>query len=410
MTPTALRERRARPQRGERFRRAAEPSASARQVSLEDRYELEQGRVLLTGVQALVRLLLDQHRADAAAACTPARFVSGYQGSPLGGLDKELARNRALCDEHHVRHTPGLNEELGATSAWGSQMATQLPGRALRRRARASGTARRPALDRAADALRHGNFVGVPRSGGALAAVGDDPASKSSTLPSASETLLASLHMPVFFPGDVQDVLDLGLHAFACSRASGLWSGFKVVTNVADALGTAEVGARPRRAGAARPRLRARAARASCCRRTRSTSSARCSAPRTELALEYARVNDVNRVEGARDAWLGHRLRRQGLLRPAPRAARPRPRRARARARRRAPAQARHDLAARAADRARRSPTGSTRCWWSRRSARSSRRSSRSCSTARRTRRGSSASATSRARRCCRSSATSTPT
>ena len=104
-----------------------------------------------------------------------------------------------------------------------------------------------PGLDRAADSLRHGNFVGVSRTGGALAIVGDDPSCKSSTIPSASESLLASLQMPVFFPGNVQEVLDLGLHALACSRASGLWSGFKIVTSVADAVGTPPWSPRPRR-------------------------------------------------------------------------------------------------------------------------------------------------------------------
>jgi indolepyruvate ferredoxin oxidoreductase len=259
-------------------------------------------------------------------------MVSGYQGSPLGGLDQELSRRRQLCEAHHVRHVPGLNEELGATSAWGSQLASQLPG------ARYDGVlamwyGKAPGLDRAADSLRHGNFVGVGRTGGAIAVVGDDPGSKSSTIPSASESLLASLHMPVFAPADVQDVLDLGLHAFACSRASGLWSGMKIVTNVADASGTAEV-ARDR----IRPVMPEVLWRG---RPYEHVPNGNLLAPasldlertllgvRTELALAYARENDVNRVEGARDAWLGiaaagkpyydliHALRRLGLDEPA---------------------------------------------------------------------------------------------
>ena len=168
--------------------------------------------------------MLDQHRADRARGLHTGTLVSGYQGSPLGGFDQELQRRAELCAEHHVRHVPGLNEELGATSAWGSQLAGRLPG------SRYDGVlamwyGKAPGLDRAADSLRHGNFVGVSRTGGALAVVGDDPSCKSSTIPSASESLLASLHMPVFAPADVQDVLDLGLHAYACSRASGLWCG-----------------------------------------------------------------------------------------------------------------------------------------------------------------------------------------
>src|SRR5829696_1003893 len=227
-----------------RMRRQGAPNGNratvGREVSLDDKYVLENGRVLLTGVQALVRLVLDQHRADRRRGLTTGTLISGYQGSPLGGLDQELARNRDLLDQHLVRHVPGLNEELGATSAWGSQLAGQLPG------AKHDGVlgmwyGKAPGLDRAADALRHGNFVGVSRTGGGLAVVGDDPGCKSSTIPSASESLLAGLQMPVFFPGNVQEVLDLGLHALACSRASGLWSGFKIVTSVADGLGTATV-------------------------------------------------------------------------------------------------------------------------------------------------------------------------
>src|SRR5215212_9485191 len=210
------------------------------EISLDDKYVLEEGRILLTGLQGLVRVPLDQHRADRRRGLHTGTMISGYQGSPLGGLDKELARNRELVEEHHVRHVPGLNEELGATSAWGSQLAAQLPG-AKYDGVLAMWYGKAPGLDRAADSLRHGNFVGVSRTGGALAIVGDDPGCKSSTIPSASEALFASLQMPVFFPGNVQEVLDLGLHALACSRASGLWSGFKIVTSVADALGTAAV-------------------------------------------------------------------------------------------------------------------------------------------------------------------------
>ncbi|MBA3262446.1 MAG: indolepyruvate ferredoxin oxidoreductase family protein [Thermoleophilaceae bacterium] len=280
-------------------RRAGAP----REVSLEDKYVLEQGRILLTGVQGLVRLVLDQHRADRRRGLTTGTLVSGYQGSPLGGLDIELARNRELLDEHLVSHVPALNEELGATSAWGSQLAQHLPG------ARYDGVlgmwyGKAPGLDRAADSLRHGNLVGVSRTGGGLAVVGDDPSCKSSTIPSASESLLASLHMPVFFPGGAAEVLDLGLHAYACSRASGLWAGFKVVTSVADAVGTAEVA--PGRVSPVLPDLG-----------YEHVPNGNLLPPasldlehsllgvRTDLALAYARENGVNRIEGARNAWLG---------------------------------------------------------------------------------------------------------
>ena len=274
-----------------------------RDVSLDDRYLLERGRIYLTGVQAIVRLALDQHRADRRRGLHVGTLISGYQGSPLGGLDIELQRRRELLDEHHVVHVPGLNEELGATSAWGSQLATLLPG------ARYDGVigmwyGKAPGLDRAMDALRHGNFAGVARTGGALAIVGDDPACKSSTIPSASELLFQSLHMPVFFPGNVQEVLDLGLHAIACSRASGLWSGFKIVTDVADAAGTAEVAP-----GRIEPRLPdlgyEHVPDANLLAPASLEMEATLLGARTELALAYARENDVNFIEGARDAWLG---------------------------------------------------------------------------------------------------------
>jgi indolepyruvate ferredoxin oxidoreductase len=274
-----------------------------REVSLDDKYLLEDGRVLITGVQALVRLVLDQHRGDRRRGLTTATMISGYQGSPLGGLDRELARNRALLEEHLVQHTPGLNEELGATAAWGSQLTERLPG------AKHDGVlgmwyGKAPGLDRAADALRHGNFVGVSRTGGALAVVGDDPSCKSSTIPSASESLLASLQMPVFYPGNAAEVMDLGLHAYACSRASGLWAGFKIVTSVADAVGTAEVA--PDRVSPVLPDLGYEHVPNGNLLPPASLDLERSMLGiRRDLALEYARTNDVNAIEGPRDAWLG---------------------------------------------------------------------------------------------------------
>ena len=317
---------------GRRATGAGRRETARRDVSLDDKYVLEDGRILLTGVQGLVRLPLDQHRADRRRGLNTATMISGYQGSPLGGLDRELARNEKLAREHHVHHVPGLNEELGATSAWGSQLAADLPG------ARYDGVlamwyGKAPGLDRAADSLRHGNFVGVSRTGGALAVVGDDPSCKSSTIPSASEPLLASLHMPVFFPGSVQEVLDLGLHALACSRASGLWVGFKVVTNVADALSTAAVA--PERIEPVMPtvmwegRPYEHLPNANLLAPASLEMERTLLGPRTELALAYARQNGVNRIEGARDAWLGvavpgkayfdlaHALRGLGLDGPA---------------------------------------------------------------------------------------------
>jgi indolepyruvate ferredoxin oxidoreductase len=308
MAPTAVRQRQHADAPHRSRRRRDLRRRDRREVSLRDRYALEEGRVFISGVQAIVRVPLDQHRADVRRGLRTATFVSGYQGSPLGGLDLELQRQAELCAEHHVSHRPALNEELGATSVWGSQLASSLPG------ARYDGVlgiwyGKAPGLDRAADALRHGNYVGVSRTGGAMAVVGDDPSCKSSTLPSASESLLTSMHMPVFAPGSVQEVLDLGLHALACSRASGLWSGLKVVTSVADAAATVEVG---------RDRVAPRMPEVEWMGRPyRHVPSAELLAPaslemertllgpRTDLALAYVRDNRLNRVEGARDGWLG---------------------------------------------------------------------------------------------------------
>ncbi|HEY3189811.1 MAG TPA: hypothetical protein VGJ70_20140, partial [Solirubrobacteraceae bacterium] len=274
------------------------------ETTLRDKYVLEQGTVFLTGIQALVRVLLDQHRADVRRGLNTATFVSGYQGSPLGGFDKEVMGLRELAGEHAIRFTPGLNEELAATAVYGSQLVNNLPG------PRHDGVlgvwyGKNPGLDRAMDALRHANFAGTHPSGGALALVGDDPSCKSSTLPSAAEATLAALHMPTFFPGTLQEVLDLGLHAIACSRASGLWSALKVVTNVADAAGTAQVWPErvvpvlPENAGSHRPsgHLLAPAS----LELERSLFGVR-----LELARQYAALNQLNPITvPTRDAWLG---------------------------------------------------------------------------------------------------------
>ena len=209
-------------------------------MRLSDRYELERGTVFMTGVQALVRLPLDQHRADVARGLRTATLVSGYQGSPLAGLDLELGRNRELLGRHDVVFQPAVNEDLAATAVLGSQLVGSFPG------ARYDGVlgmwyGKAPGLDRSGDAIKHANHIGVEGNGGVLAVVGDDPSCKSSTLPSGSEPAFYDALMPILYPGDVPDVLDLGLHGFALSRVSGLWAGFKVVTNVADGFGTVEL-------------------------------------------------------------------------------------------------------------------------------------------------------------------------
>jgi indolepyruvate ferredoxin oxidoreductase len=212
-------------------------------MTLRDRYTDVEGCVQLTGVQALVRLPLDQRRADAAAGLRTGGYVSGYEGSPLAGYDLELLRHRDLLSAHGVVVAPGLNEELALTAVQGTQLA---PATGALRDDVADGITgywygKAPGLDRATDALRHANLAGTSAHGGALAIVGDDPAAKSSSVPCASEAALADMAVPVLYPADVQDVLDLGRHAVHLSRISGCWVGLKMVTAVADGSGTATV-------------------------------------------------------------------------------------------------------------------------------------------------------------------------
>jgi indolepyruvate ferredoxin oxidoreductase len=210
-------------------------------IRLEDRYTAESGHAQMTGVQALARLPMNILRSDRTRGLKTAVFISGYQGSPLGGYDLELQRHAELLAEYDLVFQPGVNEELAATSVQGSQLAA---GSADARVEGVTGFwyGKSPGLDRASDALRHANLMGTHPRGGAVAFVGDDPAAKSSTVPGASEFLLADLGMPVLYPADPQDVLDLGVHAVAMSRLSGLWVALKIATNVADGSGTVEIG------------------------------------------------------------------------------------------------------------------------------------------------------------------------
>ncbi len=213
---------------------------SNRVYQLSDRYQSEKGQVLLTGIQALARIPIEQLRRDRVAGRNTAAFLSGYPGSPLGGFDLEVARALRLTPELPIVHRPAVNEELGATSVMGSQLAASRPD------AKYDGVVgiwygKAPGLDRACDALRHGVFAGTSELGGAIALVGDDPACKSSTMPSSSDATLVDLHMPILYPGTAAECLELGLHAVAMSRATGLWSAMKIVTSVADGSGTVEL-------------------------------------------------------------------------------------------------------------------------------------------------------------------------
>ncbi|WP_410614897.1 indolepyruvate ferredoxin oxidoreductase family protein [Amycolatopsis sp. lyj-109] len=259
--------------------------------TLEDRYLREAGTVHLTGVQALVRLLFDRVRHDRARGGDPAVFVSGYEGSPLAGYDLELGRRATLLEKHDVVHRPGLNEELAATSVMGSQLVAGAGGQ---RGVTGFWYGKAPGLDRASDALRHANLAGTDPRGGAVALVGDDPNAKSSTVPCASELALADLAIPILYPTDSQDVLELGMHAVELSRAAGVWTSLKVVANVADASGTATVSPQwsaPKIAKAYRHRPTSRLLGTSLAELERSLFTVR-----LPLVTEYLRASEINRI------------------------------------------------------------------------------------------------------------------
>jgi len=263
---------------------------------LSDRYTATSGQVQLTGVQALARLPIDQHRRDLAAGRNVGTFISGYEGSPLAGYDQELGRLKQLLDANDVTFVPGLNEEAAATSVQGSQLACTLPG-ATRDGVLGIWYGKAPGLDRATDALRHGNLMGSHPRGGALVLVGDDPAAKSSTLPCASDVALADLAIPYLYPADSQDVLDLGRHAIELSRATGLWVGLKIVAAVADGSSTVDLAADwpapriPPGAGTHTPTARLLHPTLGQLERDLVTN-------RLRLARQYARLNGLNRVVG----------------------------------------------------------------------------------------------------------------
>jgi indolepyruvate ferredoxin oxidoreductase len=210
------------------------------EYQLTDRYHREEGRVFLSGLQAIARLPVDQLRLDRRHGLNTAAFVSGYQGSPVGAFGDEVDRARRTTPDLPIVNQPGVNEELGATAVMGSQLAVTLDD------CKYDGVlgiwyGKAPGIDRAGDAIRHGVFAGTSAHGGVVAVVGDDPSAKSSTLPSSSDATMVDFHMPVLFPGDTQEALELSRHAVAVSRSCGLWSGLKVVTPVADGTGTVDL-------------------------------------------------------------------------------------------------------------------------------------------------------------------------
>ena len=209
-------------------------------ITLEDKYALGQGRVFLTGTQALVRLLLLQHQRDALVGLDTAGYVSGYRGSPLGGLDQALWKAKQHLSDNQVIFQPGVNEDLAATALWGTQQVNLSPG------AKHDGVfgmwyGKGPGVDRCGDVFKHANSAGTWKYGGVLAVAGDDHAARSSTVAHQSEHALKAAMMPVLVPAGVQDYLDLGLHGWAMSRYSGCWVGFKAVADTVESSASVDV-------------------------------------------------------------------------------------------------------------------------------------------------------------------------
>ncbi|HEX7249800.1 MAG TPA: indolepyruvate ferredoxin oxidoreductase family protein [Burkholderiales bacterium] len=214
--------------------------AELAKASLDDKYTLDRGRVFMTGTQALIRLMMLQRERDLKAGLNTAGFISGYRGSPLGGLDQALWRAKQHLARNHLVFQPGVNEDLAATAIWGTQQVGMFPG------ARYDGVfgmwyGKGPGVDRCGDVFKHANAAGTSKNGGVLVLAGDDHAAKSSTLPHQSEHIFKACLIPVLNPANVQDYLDLGLHGFAMSRFSGLWIAFKCVTDVVESGASVEV-------------------------------------------------------------------------------------------------------------------------------------------------------------------------
>ncbi len=211
-----------------------------RDVSLDDKYVIADGTVLMTGTQALVRLPMLQREIDRQAGLNTAGFISGYRGSPLGSYDQELWRAKAHLARHDIIFQPGVNEDLAATAVWGTQMLATVPG-ANRDGVFAIWYGKGPGVDRSGDPFKHGNMAGSHPNGGVLIVAGDDHSGKSSTVAHQSEGALMHAGMPILAPSNVQDMLDLGLLGWAMSRYTGLYTGFKLTNETLEQTMTVEI-------------------------------------------------------------------------------------------------------------------------------------------------------------------------
>jgi indolepyruvate ferredoxin oxidoreductase len=212
-----------------------------RDVTLDDKYDLSKDRVFITGTQAVIRLMLMQKERDRRAGLNTAGFVSGYRGSPLGGLDQQFGRMKRRLDAGNIVFQPGLNEELAATAVWGTQQA-EMRGEGKYDGVFSIWYGKGPGVDRSGDVFRHANLAGTSRHGGVLALMGDDHTAESSTTAHQSEFHFVDVMIPILNPAGVQEILDYGQLGFAMSRYCGTWVGLKCVKDNIESTGSIEAG------------------------------------------------------------------------------------------------------------------------------------------------------------------------
>ena len=211
-------------------------------VTLDDKYSLDYGSAFMSGVQALVKLPMLQRLRDQLAGKNTAGFISGYRGSPLGGYDQALWKAEKYLKAQNIVFQPGVNEELAATALWGTQqLGFAPPGTNKFDGVFGIWYGKGPGVDRCSDVFKHANMAGTTEWGGVLAVAGDDHLSKSSTAAHQSDHIFKACGTPVFFPAGVQDILDLGIHAIAMSRFSGVWAGMKTIQEIVESSATAMI-------------------------------------------------------------------------------------------------------------------------------------------------------------------------
>ena len=213
---------------------------ASHKISLDDKYALDTTRAYMTGIEALVRLPMLQHQRDSERGINTAGFISGYRGSPLGGVDQAMWKADNYLKQHNIKFVPGVNEDLAATAVWGSQQVNLFGG------AKYDGVfgmwyGKGPGVDRSMDVIKHANAFGTSKYGGVLAVAGDDHAAKSSTLPHQSEHMFIGASIPVLNPANVQEVLDLGIFGWEMSRYTGAWVALKAITENMDSAISAEI-------------------------------------------------------------------------------------------------------------------------------------------------------------------------